>query len=394
MAKSDRVAAIGVGYSTTGRRTGLNRRQLVAQAATAAMRDCGITADQIDGVVLHAGIAGAEPPGLDRIDALDVGHMLGIMPLNFYNSDQGGPAYIHAAISAIAAIQSGQAHTVLTVRVINQRLSSAQERDSVQGPMYVPGDSQFTMPFGSVTPIQTISALPAQRHMERYGTTEEQFGAHVISQRANAALNDDAILRDPLTMEDYLNSRYVSKPVRLLDCDYPVDSASAIIFTTEERAHDFAKKPVFVESAALSATDILPAGFEKVLDMNRNSPFHAAEQMWSRTDLKPADVDCAQLYDGFTIIVFQWLEALGFCGEGESGPFVESGATRLGGSLPVNTDGGACNVGRRHGANFCIESIRQLRGNESGARQVKDAEVAVWANAVGPFSGAVLMTGS
>jgi acetyl-CoA acetyltransferase len=94
------------------------------------------------------------------------------------------------------------------------------------------------------------------------------------------------------------------------------------------------------------------------------------------------------------MIVFQWLEALGFCGEGESGPFVESGATRLGGSLPVNTDGGACNVGRRHGANFCIESVRQLRGNESGARQVKDAEVAVWANAVGPFSGAVLMTKS
>ena len=392
MANRDRVAAIGVGYSTTGRRTGLNRRQLVAQAAKKAMEDCGITPEQIDGVVLHAGVAGAEPPGLDWIDALDVAQMLGITPITFYNSDQGGPAYFHAAISAIAAIQSGQAHTVLTVRVINQRLSSAEERDSVQGPMRISGDSQFTMPFGSVTPIQTIAALPAQRHMERYGTTEEQFGAHVIAQRANAVLNDEAIMRDPLTMDDYLNSRYVSKPVRLLDCDYPVDSASAVIYTTEERSRDFAKKPVFVESAALSATDILPAGFEKLHDLNMNSPYHAAKTLWSRTDLKPSDVDCAQLYDGFTIIVFQWLEALGFCGEGEAGSFVESGATRLDGSLPVNTDGGACNVGRRHGANFCIESIRQLRGNESGARQVKDAEVAVWANATGPFSGAVLMT--
>ena len=190
MAKRDRVAAIGVGYSTTGRRTGLNRRQLVAQAAKAAMADCGISPDQIDGVVLHAGVAGAEPPGLDWFDALDVAQMLGITPITFYNSDQGGPAYFHAAISAIAAIQSGQAHTVLTVRVINQRLSSAEERDSVQGPMRISGDSQFTMPFGSVTPIQTIAALPAQRHMERYGTTEEQFGAHVIAQRANAVLND------------------------------------------------------------------------------------------------------------------------------------------------------------------------------------------------------------
>ena len=102
-------------------------------------------------------------------------------------------------------------------------------------------------------------------------------------------------------------------------------------------------------------------------------------------------MDCAQLYDGFTIIVFHWLEALGFCQPGESGPFVEAGHTRLGGTIPVNTDGGACNVGRRHGAYFCIESVRQLRG-ECGARQIPDAEVAVWSNAVGPFAGAMLMT--
>ena len=91
------------------------------------------------------------------------------------------------------------------------------------------------------------------------------------------------------------------------------------------------------------------------------------------------------------MIVFQWLEALGFCAPGEAGPFVEAGHTRLGGSLPLNTDGGACNVGRRHGANFCIEATRQLRG-ECGERQVDGAGVAVWANAVGPFSGAVLLT--
>ena len=89
--------------------------------------------------------------------------------------------------------------------------------------------------------------------------------------------------------------------------------------------------------------------------------------------------------------MFQWLEALGFCKLGESGPFVAEGNTRLGGSVPVNTDGGACNVGRRHGANFCIEAMRQLRG-ECGPRQVTNAEVGVWTNAVGPFSGAVLMT--
>ena len=106
------------------------------------------------------------------------------------------------------------------------------------------------------------------------------------------------------------------------------------------------------------------------------APVQTAKKLWEGTDLTPADVDTAQLYDGFSIIVFQWLEALGFCGEGEAGAFVAEGNTRLGGSLPVNTDGGACNVGRRHGANFCIEATRQLRG-QCGERQVDGAEVAI-----------------
>jgi acetyl-CoA acetyltransferase len=161
-----------------------------------------------------------------------------------------------------------------------------------------------------------------------------------------------------------------------------------VIFTTGDRARDMRQKPVFVDSMAYSSVKY--ATFENLDDFNQSSPFHASTELWKRTDLTVADVDCAQLYDGFTIIVFQSLEALGFCGLGEAGPFVEAGNTAIGGSIPVNTDGGACNVGRRHGANFCIESIRQLRG-ESGERQVPDAEVAVWANAVGPFSGVMLM---
>jgi acetyl-CoA acetyltransferase len=181
----------------------------------------------------------------------------------------------------------------------------------------------------------------------------------------------------------------------LFDCDYPCDSASAVIFTTAERARDFRKKPVHVEAWALSAvrgSEDMMNDFALLDDHTANGPVHCAKALWSRTDLTPQDVDSAQLYDGFTIITFQWLEALGLCGMGEAGPFVAEGHTRLGGSLPTNTDGGACNVGRRHGANFCIEATRQIRGGESGERQVPDCEVAVWANAVGPFAGAVLLT--
>ncbi|MGW0593740.1 thiolase family protein [Streptosporangium sp. NPDC002607] len=392
MKGNDRVAAVGVGYSTTGRRTGLTSWQLAIQAAKAALADAGMTPQDLDGIALLWGVAGPAPDGLDVVDPMDLAYMLGVDTLNWYGT--AGPSYVGPAIQAVAAIKSGLAHTVLTLRIINQSVSTgdrlAKDGASVK-PTYAPDDAQFTVPFGSISPIQSIAALPARLHMDTFGTTEEQFGAHVVAQRYHASMNDDAIFRDPLTVEDYLASRYLSTPVRILDCDYPVDSASAVIFTSGERADSWRKKPVFVESAAYSSVKYMT--FENLDDFTRSSPFHAARELWNRTDLRPEDVDCAQLYDGFTIIVFQWLEALGFCGLGESGPFVEAGHTRLGGRLPVNTDGGACNVGRRHGANFCIESIRQLRG-ECGDRQVPGAEVAVWANAVGPFSGAMLMTAS
>jgi acetyl-CoA acetyltransferase len=385
----DQVAAVGVGYSTTGRGLGLTSWQLTIQAAKAAMDDAGMTPDDIDGISLLWGVAGPAPAGLDTVDPMDLGYMLGIRGLNWFGT--AGPSYVGPAIQGVTAIRAGMARTVLTLRIIRQRLSSAQELSASEsrGPIPAPGDSSFTAPFGSVSPVFSIAGLPARRHMDLFGTTEEQFGAHVVAQRYHASLNEDAIFRDPLTIDDYLASRYVSKPVRILDCDYPVDSASAVIFTAADRAVDCPKAPVWVDSMAYSSVKY--GTFENLDDFNDNSPFHAARELWKRTDLTPADVDCAQLYDGFTIIVFQWLEALGFCKPGESGPFVEAGHTRLGGSLPVNTDGGACNVGRRHGANFCIESIRQLRG-ESGKRQIPGAEVAVWANAVGPFSGAMLMT--
>jgi acetyl-CoA acetyltransferase len=356
------------------------------------MEDAGMTAADIDGVALLWGVAGPASGLLDVIDPMDLGYTLGISPLNWYVAASPSPAYVGAAIQGIAAIRAGFAHTVLTVRIINQRATSTEVLRDVAGRDSEPvsGDQSYTAPYGFEVGgmIPSIAALPARRHMDIFGTTEEHFGAHVVTQRYHASLNDDALFRDPLSIEDYLASRYISKPVRLLDCDYPVDSASAIIYTVGDRAHSWRKPPVWVEAAAYSSIKYFD--FNN-LDLNESSPFHASRELWRRTDLRPDDVDCAQLYDGFTIITFQWLEALGFCELGEAGPFVAEGNTRLGGTIPTNTDGGACNVGRRHGANFCIETVRQLR-DECGPRQVPNAQVGIWANAVGPFSGVVLMT--
>ncbi|MGE0388401.1 MAG: thiolase family protein [Gammaproteobacteria bacterium] len=391
MASQTRVAVAGVGYSTTGRRTGLSSRQLATQAARAAFADCGMTPKDIDGVSLLWTVAGFEPPGVERLDSQDVGYMLGITPLNFFSTEGGvSPAFVAPAIRAVAAIKAGLCHTCIAFRVINQSLNSTEvlAQAGADAMTRAEGDEQFNRPFGSGLPLTSIAGLATQRHMARFGTKEEHFGRHVMAQREFASLNEDAIFRQPLTLDDYFASRYVSKPVRLLDCDYPVDSASAVIFTTEERARDFRKKPVFVEATALASSRYFT--FE-IDDMDHGSIYHCANTLWSRTALAPKDVSCAQLYDGFTIITLKWLEALGFCPEGEVGPFIADGNTRRGGRLPVNTDGGACNVGRRHGANFCIESVRQLRG-ECGPRQVPGARVSVWANSTGFMTGAMLMT--
>ncbi|HEY3942590.1 MAG TPA: thiolase family protein [Acidimicrobiales bacterium] len=381
-AKSNRVAIVGVGYSTVGRRTGLSLEQLTAQASAAAMADAGITAADIDGVAVHA-----FPHQL--ITATQTADLVGIPDLAWYSGSVDGAAYSVAALHGIAAVASGSCHTCLTIRTVHQAGAAGG---------YVPGQprtgaagtTQFLRPYGSVTGSHW-AGMYMRRHMDLYGTTEEQFGALAVAQRDYASRNPEAILREPITIDDYMSSRYINKPLHLLDCDYPVDSGSALIFTTEERARDMAKKPVFFEAWAAGTTDVLD--FNLVEDMTESSPWRAAKRLWSRTDLTVDDVQVAGLYDGFTFITMQWLEALGFCGKGESGPFVEAGNTRPGGRIPTNTDGGACNMGRRHGANFFIEVTQQLRG-DSGERQVPGAEVGVVSNAVGGFASCALITAS
>jgi acetyl-CoA acetyltransferase len=372
-----RVAIVGVGYSNVGRNTGLSERHHAAQAAIAALEDAGLTAADIDGATTWGG------------DAIDFAQMLGMSPLSWHLNVGVAPAFVTPAIHAAMAVAAGHTETCMAFRIMMQQPSTAaMSTGAAELGSPNASDAQFMGPFGDFSPTQWAGLL-MNRYMHESDATEEHFAQFAVIQREYAARNEDALQRSPLTVEQYLGAPYVSKPLRLLDCDYPCDSGSAVIFTTEERARDLRQKAVFVEASALSA--IHNMSFETLPDMARTSPAHCADVLWSRTDLGPGDVDCAQLYDGFSLITFQWLEALGFCKPGGAGPFVAAGNTRLGGSMPTNTDGGACNVGRRHGANFCIEATRQLRG-QCGDRQVEGAEVAVWANAVGPFSGAMLLT--
>jgi acetyl-CoA acetyltransferase len=384
-----RVAIVGVGYADVGRDTGLSYQGLTAQSAVAAMADAGMGPDDIDGICLRA-FGQPEPSGQPPDVAVNeraAARLLGITPVRWFSGP--GSTFGDLAQAAIAAIRGGYCHTCIVIHPCRTmvRRGPASARPAVAG---VPGDHQFSAPFGTPGP-GSVAGLIMQRHMAMYGTTEEHFAQLQVAQREHATHNERALFREPLTVDDYLASRWVSRPVRVLDCDYPCDASGAVIFTTEERAADRRQKPVFVEAAAMAAVDML--AWEYLDDILATALVPCAEQLWARTDLGPADVDCAQLYDGFSVLALSWIEALGFCGPGEAGPFIAEGNTARGGSLPLNTDGGVCNVGRHHGSSHCIEAVRQLRG-ECGDRQVPGAEVAVFTVAHGPYGHAVLLTSS
>jgi acetyl-CoA acetyltransferase len=232
-------------------------------------------------------------------------------------------------------------------------------------------------------------AMHCRRHMHLYGTTKEQLGWLAINSRRNAGLNEAAVYRDPITMDDYLGARMISDPLGLLDCDVPIDGSLAFVISHVDRADDLPGPAVRVE--AMGGSPGL-GGWDQRPDYPKMCSVDAAADMWGRTSLTPADIDVAQLYDGFTFITLAWLEALGICGDGEGGPFVEGG-TRIAidGELPLNTYGGQLSAGRMHGYWIVHEAALQLRG-QAGARQVADAEVAVAAVGGGPIAGCMLLT--
>jgi acetyl-CoA acetyltransferase len=231
-------------------------------------------------------------------------------------------------------------------------------------------------------------AMHCRRHMYLYGTTKEQLGWLAINSRRNAALNPRAVYQDPMTMDDYLAARPISTPLGLFDCDVPVDGSIAFVISASEH-----EAPHAVRVEAIGGAPGTGAGWVYRPDYPKMASVEAAAEMWSRTDLRPADVDIAELYDGFTFLTFAWLEALGLCEDGGAGPFVE-GASRiaLDGELPLNTYGGQLSAGRMHGYWVLHEACVQLCG-EGGARQVaRQPDVAAVAVGGGPIAGCMLLT--
>ena len=231
--------------------------------------------------------------------------------------------------------------------------------------------------------------MNANQYLHRYGSTREMLGYIALNGRANAARNPAAIYRDPMTMDDYMSARPITTPFGLYDCDVPCDGSIAVIVSDASVAADLPKPAIRVDAVG---TQILErVSWDQGTLTHEPQVLGQAAHVWTRTSLRPDDVDVALLYDGFTFNAISWLEALGFCGFGEAQDWLDGGRRiALDGDLPLNPHGGQLSEGRTHGFGFVYEAITQLR-HEAGERQVRDARTAAVATGGGTPSGVFLL---
>ncbi len=384
----------GLGISRIGRKTGIPGAELTIEAARSAIEDAGLAPNDIDGIASFGDTPFDEVTDALGLQATDV-------TVGF---DTGG--VLIPVMSAFRAVSERRARNVLVYRTVamlggSMNQSASPMLNPLASPPVeprLPGTRRKLRPFEDIDELVAAHsysaanwlAMHCRRHMELYGTTKEQLGWLAINSRRNAGLNSRAAYRDPMTMDDYLGARPVSLPFGLFDCDVPIDGSIALVVSHADYAADCPNPAVKVEAIGGAYGS---GGWFHRDDFPKMASVEAANEMWSRTDLTPSDVNVAELYDGFTYLTFAWLEALGFCADGEAGPFVE-GATRiaLDGALPLNTYGGQLSAGRMHGYWLLHEACLQLRG-QAGERQVAQRpEVAVAAAGGGPIAGCMLLT--
>jgi acetyl-CoA acetyltransferase len=377
----------GIGATPFSRASGKSVLALAVEASAAAIADAGMVPAEIDGVVRCE---------QEAVLPNALAHTLGLQDLAYWGSvGVGGSAPCAMVGQAAAAIAAGLATNVLVFRSLNGR-SGARFGQS-RAPKRVGGEGtydEYFSPFGLLAPGQMF-ALIAQRHMSEFGTTSDQLGRIATACRARANANPAAQMQGrPMSMEDYRAARLISDPLRLYDYCLETDGACALIVSSAARARDCPWPPVMIAATAQGAMPGVQGGvvFPSLMrgTITTQPSANVARRLYGRSGLTPAGIDVAQLYDCFTITVLLQLEDYGFCEKGEGGPYAESGAIDLGGSLPINTAGGNLSEGYIHGLNHVVEGVRQIRG--SSTSQVRGAEVCLVTSGIPPATSAAILT--
>jgi acetyl-CoA acetyltransferase len=353
---SQRYCIVGVGDTPYGKNPGLSALAHNVIAIRAAIEDAGLSIDQIDGVLTKAPTS-----TFPMLWAPQVAEALRIVPRVTGTIDQAGASNIGLIQYAVSAIELGQASYIVCSYGDNPATGT---RESYARPR---GDNALAGLFGA----PSAYAMIARRHMHEYGTTQEQLGNVAIAHRYHASMNPNAQFQDPITMEDYQHSRWLAEPFHLLDCCPVSDGGAAFIVTSEERAKELPKPPVYIEGIGQGH----PAwDFHHRAELATSGAKISGEVAFRNAGLGPRDIDFCEIYDCFTIVPLITLEEYGFCEKGEGGSLYEQQRTHVGGELPCNTSGGLLSETGMPGTQHIVEAVRQLRG-ECGDRQVEGAEV-------------------
>lgn len=378
----------GIGQSEVGRPSSRTALQLTIDACLQAIHDAGLKPSDIDGITTYPGRS-SEGGGISPVGSTETMVALGLEP-TWIGASTEGHAHMGAIFQAIMAVATGLCRHVLVFRTVAQATARVTARTSTllsSGRDRVDGNNAWTVPFNAISPVN-INALYAQAYFQKYCATSEQLGWIAVNSRRMAGLNPNAIYRKPITIDDYLSSRVISSPLRLFDCDTHIDGSTALIISHRDAAKDLRNPPIHIEAMGMSIGGMgmgIHTGDFTSLPADK-----AGAMLWSRTDLKPKDVDVAQIYDGFSILTLLWLEAMQLCAKGEAAAFVDGGKRiSLDGELPLNTSGGQLSAGRFHGYGHTYEACVQL-WNRGGERQVRDAKVCAVSNG-GYGYGALLL---
>ena len=371
------VAVVGIGCTPYSRDSGASVFKLASEAVIQAVADAGLTLADVDGLCTFG-------PN-DSISPNLLAQAIGIQSLSYY-VDQffGGSVSLTMIGQATLALAAGVADCVVCYRAINGRSGTRLNGSGRGGGGRLPWDMQFKYSAGVLAPAQEI-ALVARAHMLKYGTESEDFGRIAVLSRTNALDNERAMMRKPMTLDDYLASRWIVDPFRLLDCCLETDGAVAIVLTRTDRARDLPHRPVLVQGAAWGGGITLINNGQGELTDSPARPI--AERLYATAGVSASEIEFAELYDCFTYNVLSQIEGYGFSEPGGVPEMLRDGRfDRFGGTLPINTHGGLLSEGYLHGLNHVYEAVQQIRG-EAAHRQLSRHDVALVTGQLGYVSG-------
>ena len=396
----DKYAIVGVGETEYSRHSGRSTRAMAVEAIKTALADAGLGPKDVDGMMSYQNNDSTFSP----VVAGDLG-----IRLNFFMDVAGGGSSTEALIGlAMGAIEVGMCGTVVLFRSMNGYTEVRIGGTGARASAPVRGQDLATRPYGMTSAAQNF-APTFMRHMYDYGTTSEQVAHVKVAHSKHASQNPKALHKERMTVGDVVSSRWIVKPLHLLDCCVETDNATALIVTSLERARDLRQRPVYILGVAGRVSKPRADFHFAHGPLSRVAGYYAREIVFGMAGIGPEDVDITGSYDAFTFTTLLQLEEYGFCKKGEGGEYVSGGAIELGGRRPNNTSGGHLCEGYTHGMSMVIENVRQLRGTADDycprwadgihsydyspgkCRQVKDARIAMNLGWATPATGSALI---